>query len=209
MKQATMAKTIVTQSLVDEAADALIAAGEEPTIVSVQARIGAGSYTTVKRHLDKWREQRTRVSVVEAPPEITERGATFVRDLWTAAVALAEKQLAVTRETASREVELARKGQADAEAALERVEQEVEGLREQLAGREQAFAAQAEELAQSRAALGAEQARSVELQRQTQELRADLERHQAGGRAEYDRLATEMAALKEQVAKAFAGREQA
>jgi len=47
-----MAKPIVTQELVTSIADELHAAGVEPSILMVQERIGAGSYTTVKRYLD-------------------------------------------------------------------------------------------------------------------------------------------------------------
>lgn len=44
-----MARQIVTQQAVTEAAEALIVEGAEPSIVAVQARIGGGSYSTVKK----------------------------------------------------------------------------------------------------------------------------------------------------------------
>ena len=47
-----MARQIVTQSAVNEAAAALVTEGQEPSIVGVQERIGGGSYSTVKRFLD-------------------------------------------------------------------------------------------------------------------------------------------------------------
>ena len=47
-----MAKSVVTQERVFEVADALTERGEEPGILSVQATIGGGSYSTVKRYLD-------------------------------------------------------------------------------------------------------------------------------------------------------------
>lgn len=53
-----MAKPIVTQERVNETADALVATGEEPSIITVQARIGGGSYTTIKRYLDVWKQQQ-------------------------------------------------------------------------------------------------------------------------------------------------------
>ena len=42
-----MPAQIVTQVMVNEAAEALVAAGQEPTIRTVQARLGAGSYTMI------------------------------------------------------------------------------------------------------------------------------------------------------------------
>ena len=50
-----MAKALVTQDRVFEVADVLTARGEEPSILSVQAAIGGGSYSTVKRYLDLWK----------------------------------------------------------------------------------------------------------------------------------------------------------
>lgn len=200
-----MAKPTATQELVSAAADALIDAGEEPSIISVQARLGSGSYTTVKRYLDVWKQQRARASAPEAPPAIAEQGAAFIRELWGAAQALAEEQVAQARELARRQVEEAQKAHADAEAALEQLEAHVEEQTMALTEREQTIAQLRDELSQVRAELGAALARGDELQRQAQELRADLERQQAGGRAEVGRLAAEMTALREQVAQILAG----
>lgn len=199
-----MPKPIVTPELVSEAADALLAAGEEPSIITVQARIGAGSYTTIKRYLDAWKQQRNaQPPAPVAPPALAEQGAAFVRDLWAAAQAQAGEQVAEARAQARRQVEEARAAQAGAEAALEQLEAQAEAQAQALAERDQAITALHAELAQARADLGAAQARADEIQRQTQDLRADRDRLQAGGRAEVERLATELAALKDQVAQAL------
>jgi len=69
-----MAKPVVTEALVFTVADQLQAGGTEPTIIMVQERIGGGSYTTVKRYLDAWKQHQTRQPVVEVPAEVTVQG---------------------------------------------------------------------------------------------------------------------------------------
>lgn len=201
-----VAKPIVTEDLVSEAADAIAASGEDPSIISVQARIGGGSYTTVKRYLDLWRQQQARPPIPEPPATIAERGAALTRDLWAAAQALADEQVAQAREVARRQVEEARKAQAGAEAAVEQLETQLEEQAHALAERDQLVATLRQELARAQAEVSASQARAEEVQRQAQELRANLDRLQAGERAEVAALAAEVAALKSQVAQALASR---
>lgn len=62
-----MAKPVVTEALVFTVSDQLQAGGTEPTILTVQERIGGGSYTTIKRYLDTWKQQQTRQPMVEGP----------------------------------------------------------------------------------------------------------------------------------------------
>src|SRR6266545_5165017 len=123
-----MARAIVTQAAVVEAADALAAAGEEPTIITVQGRIGGGSYTTVKRYLEEWKAQRqiTRQPMIEIPDAIAAKGDEFVRSLWAAAATLADERLAQAREETQRQVGTVRAALADAEAAISRLEAEGE-----------------------------------------------------------------------------------
>ncbi|HEU4324476.1 MAG TPA: DNA-binding protein, partial [Roseiflexaceae bacterium] len=65
-----MAPKVATQESVNEAAEALLAAGQEPTLRAVQERT-KGSYSTVKRHLEVWQAQRKAAPpVVEPPPEV-------------------------------------------------------------------------------------------------------------------------------------------
>src|SRR6185295_15875411 len=99
-----MAKTLVTQEAVFAAADALLAGGKEPGIIAVQERIGGGSYSTVKRHLDDWKAQRqaTQQRAMDLPEEIVTRGNEFIRSLWAMASEQAEQRLAQAREEAQR-----------------------------------------------------------------------------------------------------------
>ena len=60
----------ITQAQVDDAADALLAAGENPTVEKVRAALGTGSPNTVTRMLDTWRNQIGRAA---APTQRTAR----------------------------------------------------------------------------------------------------------------------------------------
>lgn len=84
-----MAKGI-TQEQVNGAVDALIAAGERPTIERVRAHLGTGSPDTVNRMLDVWwralgprlAAQQTKVLLPDAPASV----AKAATDLWLAAL---------------------------------------------------------------------------------------------------------------------------
>jgi len=80
----------ITQDDVNGAIDALVKAGERPTIERIRAHLGTGSPNTVARMLDEWwrtldsrlnRKQQS-VSVPAAPETVSEAAAA----LWTAAL---------------------------------------------------------------------------------------------------------------------------
>ena len=81
----------ITQDQVNAAADALVAAGERPTVEKVRAALGTGSPNTVTRMLDTWRGTlATRLSQVLALPEVpADVGRAFV-ELWRLAITQAE-----------------------------------------------------------------------------------------------------------------------
>ena len=72
-----MARPLATQEIVFDAASALVADGVQPTIVTVQAKIGGGSYTTIKRLLDKWHAERAHLheAALEVPGVVEEKCA--------------------------------------------------------------------------------------------------------------------------------------
>lgn len=90
-----MAKPLVTQQLVNETATVLIIEGTEPSIKNVQARIGGGSYTTVKKFLDQWHQERTAQAraATPTPPELESRGNELIRKLWILASTQAEAKV--------------------------------------------------------------------------------------------------------------------
>lgn len=84
-----MAKRIVTRELVTAAAEALIAAGIEPTVKLVQDRTG-GSFSTVQPLLKTWKVSRGESAAVTVPAEVQARGESFVRDLYATALLAAQ-----------------------------------------------------------------------------------------------------------------------
>lgn len=84
-----MAKGI-TQEQVSTAADALVTAGERPTVEKVRAQLGTGSPNTVTRMLDTWRGAlATRLSQVLALPELPADVGQAFTEVWRLAMAQA------------------------------------------------------------------------------------------------------------------------
>ena len=84
-----MAKGI-TQDQVTAAADALVTAGERPTVEKIRARLGTGSPNTVTRMLDTWRGAlATRLSDVLALPELPGDVGQAFTEVWRLAMAQA------------------------------------------------------------------------------------------------------------------------
>lgn len=169
-----MARAIVTEDEVAEVAQQLVEAGEEPTIIRVQAIIGGGSFSTVKRYLDAWKAQR-QVAVaapVAAPAEIMQRAAEFGRLIWQEASTLAAQEVTRIRDEARRQVEEARTAMTEAEQVIDRLEAVVEEQTGQLEVAQR-------ERDEAKAALGqaqvAVQVAEVRLEEQGQRL-ADLQR---------------------------------
>ncbi|HWU77901.1 DNA-binding protein [Rhodanobacter glycinis] len=93
-----MAKGI-TQDQVSAAADALVTAGERPTVEKIRARLGTGSPNTVTRMLDTWRGAlATRLSQVLELPELPGDVGQAFTEVWrlatTQAGSLAQAALA-------------------------------------------------------------------------------------------------------------------
>jgi hypothetical protein len=172
-----MAKALVTQGAVFEVADVLLAAGEEPSIIAVQERIGGGSYSTVKRYLDDWKVQRqvTQQQAMEVPEEIVARGNEFMRKLWAVATTLAEQRVAQLRDDAQRQVADARAALATAETAIARLESDNDVQAQQLSEQQQRLAQLVEDLTQARSVAQIAQARADEQAQRVRDLQRELD----------------------------------
>lgn len=87
-------RTGITQDQVNAAADALVAAGDKPTVEKVRAALGTGSPNTVTRMLDTWRgglAERLQ-KILELPELPTEAGQAMTA-LWQLAVEHADRLL--------------------------------------------------------------------------------------------------------------------
>ncbi len=175
----------ITEDDVHEAADALVAGGERPTVERIRAHLGTGSPNTVTRWLETWWQQlgarlqghALQVAVPQAPESV----ALLAGQLWSHALAEAHQQ---------------------AEAALEQDRQALEQTRTQLQGERDATLAEARDARQTAADARAERdlavAQARELQQLVEQLKAqttDLAAQREGAQARADRLEAELLAL--------------
>jgi len=87
-------RTGITQDQVNQAADAILANGENPTVEKVRAELGTGSPNTITRMLDSWRGQLgARLRQLTALPEVPEPVGQVMMELWRLAAAHAERTL--------------------------------------------------------------------------------------------------------------------
>jgi len=87
-------RTGITQEQVNAAADALVAAGDKPTVEKVRATLGTGSPNTVTRMLDTWRGGLAeRLQKVLHLPELPAEAGQAMTALWQLAVEHAERLL--------------------------------------------------------------------------------------------------------------------
>lgn len=87
-------RTGITQEQVNAAADALVAAGDKPTVEKVRAALGTGSPNTITRMLDTWRGGLAeRLQKALHLPELPVEAGQAMTALWQLAVEHAERLL--------------------------------------------------------------------------------------------------------------------
>ncbi|MDF2180522.1 DNA-binding protein [Neptuniibacter sp. CAU 1671] len=124
-----MSKKGDTQSLVKQAADALLHEGVRPTQQNIRERIGSGSITTINKALNQWwQELGERLKANTSHPMIPDPVAESASKLWHQAVAYADARLEKER------LDLESRYQAQVTALEQheqKDEQELKQLREQ------------------------------------------------------------------------------
>lgn len=116
-------KAVVTEALVSEVAEQMCAEGREPSILTVQARIGGGSFSTVKKHLDRWREKkREEHAAPETPGEINRKAQEFARAVWGLAYERATSAADLEVKEIRRQLEIANTSLAEAAEEIARLE---------------------------------------------------------------------------------------
>ena len=206
-----MAKPVVTQERVFEIADALTERGDEPTILSVQAAIGGGSYSTVKRYIDVWKEAgRQRRAQVALPDAAVDRLMALGRDFWALLEERAAQQVEQIRATTREEIATLETQTRQAEQAIGKLEGEKEALEQLAAERETANQALRAQFQAERERATAAEAKATQLDARVVDLKAELdrvlkqmesERHAAeAARAEAKTAAVETARLTGELA---------
>lgn len=167
-----MARAAHTPEQIHEAADRLAADGQEPNPGNLREALGGkGSFTTITKHLEIWREKRRAQPgpvAIEMPESVKEAFAKC----WQAVSVEAGKEVAAAREKANADIAAARALHAEALAVVAQVEAEQESE----TARADALAEQieAERLAAQTAATGAA-AREAGLTATATELRSQIE----------------------------------
>lgn len=186
----------ITQDQVNAAADAILGAGENPTVEKVRAELGTGSPNTVTRMLDAWRSQLgERLRQLSALPELPTPVGQAMMGLWQlatehssqaiagrfaeerAALETARNTLAAERQTWAARLEAAETDRARAQTAKDLAEHACATLDAQL---QDSHALRAD-LAQQRDRL---QAQCDQLSAELQGLRAQLAEQQQAAAAE-------------------------
>ena len=173
-----MAKAVVTQERVFEVAEALVEQGVTPTILNVQDGIGGGSYTTVKRYLDQWKEAAPKQRrAVELPETAVTRLMSLGREFWGLLDEQAGQQVEAIRAATREEIGTIQSQLDQAELAIARLEAEREQAESRAAEQEQALreAVQARQAQTERLAT----AEAEELTARVADLKGELERAHA------------------------------
>lgn len=195
-----MARQIVTQEAVKEAAEALITEGTEPSILTVQARIGGGSYSTVKKFLDMWKQQWTEaaIAVPEIPAEVQSKGQEFTRIVWTLASHNAQAEARQTKNQTQAQITAVRLELTEATNEIRRLETievaQATTIEQQAVKLREVELALAENQTQAR--------RVFELEKSLADIRAELNasrKESADKAVEAAKLAGEADALRAQV----------
>ena len=81
------------------AADALVGAGERPTLAAVRKAVGGGSFTTISEAMAEWRTRQVLAEPVRepAPVAVAQHAAVLAAELWAQALAIAHERLQADR----------------------------------------------------------------------------------------------------------------
>jgi chromosome segregation ATPase len=135
-----MAAKKATDDVVFPAADALAAEGKSPSPTSIRERLGFGSYTTIQEALVRWEQAVALRNAYPLPDEIATQADSFLRCLWTAAREQAELATAGIRQAADLKVHRATAELVEAQAEINRLEQQLADTTERGSEVEAAFA---------------------------------------------------------------------
>lgn len=100
-----MARDGISKTQVFEAADQISRAGQQPTVASVRAHLGTGSYTTITAHLREWKNDVSRQSEpdeLDVPAEVTAALGRAAQIVWQSATTHFAGELAAIRRDAER-----------------------------------------------------------------------------------------------------------
>ena len=176
----------ITKKAIFDAADALDAGGQRPTLAALRKAVGGGSFTTISEAMKEYwavRAVREAPAREPAPAVVGERLSEVAGEIWALALQVANERLAGEREAfdAARARTEQEKQEAvelaDAVGAeLELLQGKVSGLEEAERTARQEAATLREQLAASRERAATAEARAAEIERRADDLNAELAR---------------------------------
>ena len=166
-----MGRTGVTYEDVSRAAKALLARGEDITIINVREELGkTGSFSTIQAHLTAWRaeQQATRITTEDLPQALEDAFRRCIGELWQTSQHIVQADIEHLRKAAHRASEELGRDLSEACAAYDQQSAELARLREQFA----LTAHERDQASQSASTLAAEKA---ELERRFEHVVGRLE----------------------------------
>lgn len=199
----------ITQEQVDRAADALVVAGDKPTVEKIRAQLRTGSPNTIIRMLDVWRQGlATRLQEALSLPDVPADVGQAMAGLWRQAVdhatAIARAQLQQEREALEQararlaQSESERAGQLQkATAAEARIATELNAARQRAADLEARLGEVQQERGEQRKQQDRLQRQADQLTSEVDRLNAALTRMQAASKAERDRYDRHLSSVED------------
>lgn len=187
----------ITSDQIFAVADALDAAGQNPTLAAVRKALDGGSFTTISEAMKEWRARKaadTATSQEPAPAAVLDKLAEVGAEIWAVALALANARLASEREALEAARNDMEAGRLEAVALADQLASELDAASDSISGLERQVAGYKAEDDKRRGALAAAgeraaaaEARTQELEGRVADLRAELERaHKTLARAQAD-----------------------
>ena len=169
-----------------DAADALDAAGQRPTLAALRKAVGGGSFTTISEAMKEYwavRAVREAPAREPAPAVVGERLSEVAGEIWALALQVANERLAGEREAFDAARALAEQEKVEAVELADAVTAELETLQGKFSVLEegertarQEAVTQREQLAASRERAATAEARAAEIERRADDLNAELAR---------------------------------
>lgn len=125
-----MAREGISKAQVFNAADAISAAGQNPTVAGVRAKIGTGSFTTITAFLREWKEQSMAQELaddLDIPEEVTAALSRAAEIVWKSANEHFARELTTLRKEADAHTLAAQAEAVEAVREIEELEKRVNG----------------------------------------------------------------------------------
>ena len=176
----------ITKQAIFDAADALDAGGQRPTLAALRKAVGGGSFTTISEAMKEYwafRALREAPVLEPAPAVVGERLSEVAGEIWALALQVANERLAAEREAFDAARAQAEQEKQEAVELADAVTAELETLQGKFSVLEegertarQEAVTQREQLAASRERAATAEARAAEIERRADDLNAELAR---------------------------------